>query len=763
MHIKSVDIQNFRKLASVRVDFSETTTLLVGANNSGKTSALAALKKFLIDGASGFAITDLTLSNWKPLNDIGAHWESSEEHDVEALSSSSINSIMPMLDLWLEVGEAEIHRVSALLPSLSWEGNLVGVRVALEAKDIQEIYREYRTERKRSLEASMVREGGEPRNVNLWPTNLTDFLSRRLNKFFELRYYALDPSHRNSAVSINQRPQNLDVQSNSLSSNPIHSLIRIDLISAQRGFSDSSEKTSSSDDLSGRQDNGRLSHQLSGYYKRHLDPNTMPSGKDIEAIQVISEAQQVFDQRLKEAFSEALKEVEGLGYPGISDPKIWISSKLNAEQSLAHESAVSFLIDMDGDGKEELYLPETHNGLGYQNLISMIFKLMSFRDRWLRVGKEGLREHVNDIEPIHLVLVEEPEAHLHVQVQQVFAQKAYGVLCKNDGSEDDRKALTTQLIMSTHSSHVSHELPFAKLRYFHRLHAGMGCNVPTSHVVSLATVFGDKDETNKFVSRYLRANHSDLFFADAVIIVEGNAERMLLPNLIRNEKSLAVLNSSFITILEVNGSHAHRLRNLIETLKIPTLIVTDVDPVNVEQKRISEMVKLGTGQVTANYSLIKWGEFPEQIDDLLPLSREEKIKYMDEIGSPFRIRFAYQTEIEIGKENSGRPFSVYPTTFEDALALENPIFFSSLEGKGLTKEFRQAFPDGKITDHTAKNLFEALRKGGKSELMLDILSADKFSELKIPSYIYEGLEELQQVVSNRLNSMNQGATSKGEQ
>lgn len=762
MHIKSIDIQNFRKLASVRVDFSETTTLLVGANNSGKTSALAALKKFLIDGASGFAITDLTLSNWKPLNDIGAPWESSEEHNVEALSSSSINSIMPMLDLWLEVGEAEIHRVSALLPSLSWEGNLVGVRVALEVKDIQEIYREYRTERRRSLEASM--EGTEEsRSVNLWPTNLTDFLSRRLNKLFELRYYVLDPSRRNSAVSIGQRPQELDTRSNSLSSNPIHALIRIDLISAQRGFNDSSEKTSSSDDLSERRDNGRLSRQLSSYYKRHLDPNTMPSKKDIDAIQVISEAQHIFDERLNEAFDEALKEVEGLGYPGISDPKIRISSKLNAEQSLAHESTVSFRIDADGDGVEDLHLPEAHNGLGYQNLISMIFQLMSFRDRRLRVGKEGMREHANDIEPIHLVLVEEPEAHLHVQVQQVFAKKAYGVLCKNEGSEDNRKALTTQLIMSTHSSHVSHELPFAELRYFRRLHAGMECSVPTSHVVSLATVFGDEDETNKFVSRYLRANHSDLFFADAVIIVEGNAERMLLPNLIRNDDSLKVLNSSFVTILEVNGSHAHRLKNLIETLKIPTLIVTDVDPVNVEQKRISEMVKLGTGQVTANYSLIKWGEFPEQIDDLLPLSREEKIKYMDEIGSPFRIRFAYQTEIEIGKENSGRPFSVYPTTFEDALALENPIFFSSLEGKGLTKEFRQAFPDGKITDHTAKNLFEALRKGGKSELMLDILSADKFSELKIPSYIYEGLEELQQVVSNRLNSMNQGATSKGEQ
>lgn len=40
MHIKFVEIQNFRKLKSCRVDFEEETTVFVGANNSGKTSAM---------------------------------------------------------------------------------------------------------------------------------------------------------------------------------------------------------------------------------------------------------------------------------------------------------------------------------------------------------------------------------------------------------------------------------------------------------------------------------------------------------------------------------------------------------------------------------------------------------------------------------------------------------------------------------------------------------------------------------------------------
>lgn len=756
LHIKSVDIQNFRKLASTRIDFSHTTTLFVGANNSGKTSALVAMQRFLIDGPSGFSITDITLSNWSTINEIGTTWDSSEEYEAEALSAASLDSMMPMLDLWLEARDDEVHRVSTLVPSLSWPGGLLGVRVALEVKDITGLYREYRTERRRNLdvaEEAAKKDKKDARPVELWPSSLADFLARRMRRHFELRYYVLDSSKRGDAVDVTRPPQQLPEPAISLSENPILSLMRIDLISAQRGFSDPATKSSSAEDMSARNDSGRLSRQLSGYYKTHLDPNAMPDAKDIEAISVISEAQHEFDDRLHKAFAEALTEMEGLGYPGVSDPRIRVSSKLNAEQSLAHESAVSFLIDVDGDGLEELHLPEAHNGLGYQNLISMVFQLMSFRDKWIRVGKEGLREHTRDIEPIHLVLVEEPEAHLHVQVQQVFARKAYEVL-RNRAELRSSSTLSTQLIMSTHSSHVSHELPFAKLRYFRRLPAGAEFKVPTSNVVSLTTVFGTEDETNKFVSRYLRAHHSDLFFADAVIIVEGNAERMLLPNFIHDTPALADLNSAFVTILEINGSHSHRLKNLIHTLQIPTLVITDLDPTTNGKRHA---VEVDTDQVSTNPTLTKWAGFSAEVDSLL--SRKSIDKVQGGADPLFKVRFAYQNKIQVSENDAGEPSYVYPTTFEDSLALENPKFFAALEGTGLTTKFRDVFKDASTapTADTARKLFDALRNGTKSELILDVLAAENFAELQIPSYIYEGLVWLQQCVSKRLDPLSQDA------
>ncbi|WEJ35060.1 TOPRIM nucleotidyl transferase/hydrolase domain-containing protein [Devosia sp. SD17-2] len=136
--------------------------------------------------------------------------------------------------------------------------------------------------------------------------------------------------------------------------------------------------------------------------------------------------------------------------------------------------------------------------------------------------------------------------------------------------------LRTQLVVSTHSSHVAHETPYACLRYFRRLPAGMDkVAVPVSSVVNLTGAFGLETETSRFVTRYIRAQHADLFFADAAILVEGSAEKMMLPNFIR--KDFQRLNQGYITILEVGGSHAHKLKSLMDTLGLTTLIITDLD------------------------------------------------------------------------------------------------------------------------------------------------------------------------------------------
>ena len=72
MKILTINIQNFRKLLQCRIDFSEKTTIFVGANNSGKTSAMDALGKFLSDRK--FTFNDITISKRIAINEIGDKW-----------------------------------------------------------------------------------------------------------------------------------------------------------------------------------------------------------------------------------------------------------------------------------------------------------------------------------------------------------------------------------------------------------------------------------------------------------------------------------------------------------------------------------------------------------------------------------------------------------------------------------------------------------------------------------------------------------------
>lgn len=738
MRIEAVEIRNYRKLASVRLDLAGETTLLVGANNSGKTSALIALRSFLKQGISAFSKNDLTLSRWQQVNDIGLAWAT----DPRETPAGTWDGLLPSLDVWLRVKDHEVHRVSALIPTLDWDGGLVGVRFSLEPKEEGELARRFNEawNATETVKAGWRAPGGPTleEDLSLWPDNLIDFLTRHFQTHLTLRHYALDPNEFREPQHDRAVVQDLPEDAEPLSTNPLQNIVLIDEINAQRGLSDNGE--SATEPTSGRiSDTSKLSRQLGEYYTSHLDPADTPGPQDLNALQTIAIAQKDFDHRLREAFHEALNELTGLSYPGVTDPSIRVASKLSASESLKHESAVSFKLDStDSPATQDMYLPEGQNGLGYQNLISMVFRLMSFRDRWMQVGKARRPKSEKSIQPIHLVLVEEPEAHLHVQVQQVFAKKAFQVLRNhpNLGSESE---LTTQLVISTHSSHIAHELPFESLRYFRRLEAGThGVNVPTSNVINVGTTFGTTLETQRFVTRYLSVQHADLFFADALILVEGSAERMLVPHFI--QRNYAALHHAYVTMLEIGGSHAHRLQPLIDSLKIPTLVVTDLDPETSDGKNSPTQRRVE--QTTGNPTLKQWWEHSADIDTLLDTVSDDKIVSID---SQYAVRFAYQTPVTVTLAGD-RQEEALPSTFEDALIFENLAFFARLEGPGLPNKIQNNLNEGIDVSSVAAALHKALKTGSKASLAMDIMVSDDFESLKLPTYIDEGLAWLEQRV-----------------
>lgn len=754
MRIKYVDITNFRKLQSVRLELDDKSTILVGANNSGKTSAMTALGLFLISPDT-LKLRDVTISNWKKINAIGQFWENEQLDTTDKLAPYNLNDLLPAMDVWLDVPIDQIRYVADILPDLDWKEGLLGVRLKYQVKDFQKLRQEYQIERsaakninKKSQEAktkSKTKDGKRATEVVVWPRNLTDFLESRLRTYIELKPYPLDPSKFDKD---GKSPQKLSEEIQPFERSPLQNIIKIYEIAAQRDFADATVNDGKKDDkgAGAGKFKRRLSDQLRKYYEQHVDPTKTPTDADLSALTAIQTAEREFGGLLEKGLEVPLSELKGIGYPGITDPQLVITPHLTTTDILNYPSSVSYkVMDPETNSNDELVLPENYCGLGYQNLISMVFMMMGFRDDWMRVGKAdtSVPEYKKEIliEPIQLVLIEEPEAHLHAQVQQVFIRKAYDLLRKHS-SLGDSEEFVTQLVVSTHSPHITHEVSFSSLRYFRRYPAINKDETPTTRIINLSNIFDKKSDEIRFVERYLKIMHCDLFFADGVIFVEGAAERILVPYLIQNHFKNIL--RRYISLLEVGGNYIHKFRPLLEELGLATLIITDLDSVaknNEENNRLtSVMPEKGKGQQTSNPTIKEWFSKASStkvvlIDDLLNVDLND---YFKNPIHGLSLYIAFQQKINVNELGD-----FIPRTFEDAVIYQNIEIAKDLNGEAgkIVKNFNENNQDIKTLSN---NIFEWVRRTDKVNFALDCLMYKDGGKLKVPFYIDSGLKWFQE-------------------
>lgn len=728
MKIQSVHIRNYRKLKNCHIDFGEKKTVLVGANNSGKTSAISAIVWFL-KNTDRFTLKEFTATNWAAINEIGEKWLEHDSVDEELLDSHQWDNIVPSMDVWINVEDGEQYRVNHLIPSLSsWDGKKVGVRGQYEPKDVKKLYTVYKDAKIKAKTLEGTEEWEKAGSPDLYPKNLCDFLGKGLNlrEYFDVKYYIIDPS---------LDPDNEDeVQStpdNEIGNNPLDGLIKVDTILASRDFSDPEGQTDSDIDT--------LSKQFQQYYKSSGQEDEELTCEGLKLLGGIVTANKTYDEKLKKTFEVPVGELKNINYPGFQNPEIRIRSKIQIEESIKHDSAVQFAIQ----GMEELVLPEKYNGLGYRNLISIYLKLIDFREKWLKELSEG-----KNIEPIHIVFVEEPEAHLHAQAQQVFVKKAFEALYNNKLIEEN-PWLSTQLVLSTHSNHVVNELDLNFMRYFKRV-IDVGEKIPVSKVVNLSSTFGTDDETKQFVTRYIRLTHCDIFFSDAVIFVEGPAEKILVPSFLAK----AGLDSYYISVIEVNGRHAHSFRKLIEKIGIATLIVTDIDATDTKiedekERHPSVITAKGNDYKTGNPSIKSWLSGKEQIDDLLALDGKEKLVN--------NVRIAFQTPVNVKwDKNKDDLTEVCPYTFEDALIFTNLELFrqEGLKKMGTITTIANLLKHSNSANELQNKIFKKLEsKSGfqKADFAISLLYKDDFVDLVAPVYIQEGLEWMKSYLDSNGN------------
>jgi len=736
IRLSCVEICNFRRLEKTRLDLDEAITILVGANNSGKTSILTVLRNFLSE-TPGFRAFDISLSRWSKLRELSQLWEELDEDPTTDLKDADrweeqlqqLLACMPFIDLWLDAKEGAYNYVAPFITSLKWAGGAVGVRVRLEpAADVSELrklawrYREARAPVRKL-----------PKNGHAWPTDLLDYWLRYPADLRRIAAYRLDPTKGPLASSKRPVMQDLQPGSQQIDLQHLRKIIRVDFVSAQRGLG-AEEDEARSESVSGRP--GLFSSQLLKFARQHLNVTPSSHGRSDELVAAIAKAQADLDESIYKALQPAMQDVEVLGYPGMHDPQqLHFRTRIQTADLLAHSTAVQYRLDKSAVDES---LPEHSIGLGYQNLQSLSFMFVSFR-------AARLNSPNGPPAAIHLVMVEEPEAHLHVQVQRNFSSNAHELIRPKEPIHSN---LRSQLLIGTHSSHLAHGDRFTRLRYVKRVGSIGGSVKPSTEVINLGDAFGKDTQTRTFAERFFQVQHTDLLFADAAILVEGTAERMLVPLFI--ERDFPKLAKKYVSFLDIGGSHAHRLRPLIERLGIPTAVITDLDPVLPTINKKGRIVRAAVhiaGQATlecGNDTLTSW--HPKLSDfQGYRTPTPAQLEWCSESG--VKVRFAWQLPVAAASDQ-------WPSSFEDALILSNIDWFKSLElevnetsGEKIVHRGTLGKVIGLVIDHPdhsdlLKELHEMLHgnfsKGDFAATLFERLNAGQ--SLACPTYIADALE-----------------------
>ena len=368
---------------------------------------------------------------------------------------------------------------------------------------------------------------------------------------------------------------------------------------------------------------------------------------------------------------------------------------------------------------DDSLLPETYNGLGYLNLYGIIFEIETV-----------MADIKKDPADINLVYIEEPESHTHPQLQYIFIKNIKDLLKVHDDELKARGDTSgVQTLITTHSSHIVSDCSFDDLIYFKRDNG----TAVSKAFNSLKEEYGDEQLGYKSVKQYLTLNSSELFFADKVICVEGDTERILIPtmmqkvdiaNPINKASNTMPLLSQNISIIET-GAHSQVFRKLFDFLGIKVLIITDIDPANKNENNRMNSCSAVDATSTTNTSIKSF--FDISGDEIFSIVTQKS--FAEKISSDYRIRIAYQ----IPEDDNG----YQPASFEDAFIGLNKEFIIKHKDGLIEFEALKNFDDGEIEDfyEFARNKVNKKSAFASSLLYFE----DEENTWKVPNYISEGL------------------------
>lgn len=462
MRIEKIAIENFRLLQSAEMSLERTTTLIVGRNNSGKTSITEFFAHVLGEEPKKLRLEDFSAARRDAfLAAKQLRREGKDEKDVLAA--------LPVIAATVFVSYDPANELGTLAPFV------IDLDPECKAAKIRIEYRPAQTALALLLD-SPVPAGGADDAAHLFKN-----LKEVVPKVYEYHVTAVDPND-----STNERVIELK---------QLGKLFQCGLVCAQRSL-----------DQHKRGEPNVLGKLLEALFTTATSATATTADQAIaaELKAAVSSIEKSIHEGFNEKLTALLPKIKSFGYPGLNDPDLRTETALNVVSLLSEHTKVFYT------GAHGVHLPEGYNGLGARNLIYILLQLLSFHKSF----------RTNPTLPaVHLIFIEEPEAHLHPQMQEVFIKQLNAAVQVFSAEYPDQE-WPVQFVVTTHSSHIANAAPFDAVRYFLAKPSADGA---TRHTV-IKDFREGADKINEpdrsFLHRYMTLTKCDLFFADKAILIE---------------------------------------------------------------------------------------------------------------------------------------------------------------------------------------------------------------------------------------------------
>lgn len=563
MHLKSLKITNFRKFGSKDnivefvgtkdnyskspINIAPSTTLIVGKNNSGKTTITKALNA-LFNGEK-FHANDF---NFIYLNSLLEEYKKGEFKSTPTIEFEVAVSISFDSDCDLVTNVAPFMNIKNV--QASEKEGVFRVLLKYEVKEIIEFKKAVKLVVEKDLSSLVL---------------FRKFLELINNTDFSMNYYDAE------GVLLTNSGFKID------------DLIEIKVINANKVIDDKS-----------------LSETFNRIIKFHHKLENKPGVKDAVEREIETINKTITDKisaQYTSSINTALSKIESSDH-----------LEVNLRPDLTFEQIISGVIKYEYK-EGEFHIPEGQFGLGYSNLMTIIGQLIEYIEKY---PKQDCHSKIN------LICIEEPEAFMHSQMQELFIKHI------NDAVSfllnDSRKEINSQLIITTHSSHILNSKIHSGNSFDNISYIAIADNF--SNVVNLSdrNIMGEnagdaampkeKIEELKFLKKHIKYKVSELFFSDAVIFVEGVTEETLLSYRIDQDPDLS---KYYISVFNINGAHGLVYHPLIKLLKVPNLIITDLDIKRTPKEKEGYLqVSDLKGRVTTNNTIIKYNPSGEKIENI---------------------------------------------------------------------------------------------------------------------------------------------------